>query len=396
MKLASALAFLVGSIAAASPLEAGEPPQSKPTTASAERQLTYKEKLRDSSRGFETVTCVFRADGLPATRRYSMVGQWMDGRSAEVGKEIRIDQSGRVLGSDGDEVAVMLAGMFPGEFVVFALVSEDGSEKVSVEITPFPIQNVGTGGCRLAVRPMDPSGAAFSITGQGFNPDQQVQATAVSSGERAEVRVDNKAGTLKVVLFPAVVGRSGGEASFTASDSECSATVNYKWGDQMRGSALTAEQRAALSQQTTVVSPESRGSVPAAPKPASSDTSGGWTALAQRGRTLLWKERKFAEAEPLLVQALDVVEKEAGPNDLNVGRLSYDLASLYTFLGRYSEAEPLFRRALAIVENALGPDNANVAKVLTNYAELMRKTKRPKEADQMEARARKIQGSAPR
>jgi Tetratricopeptide repeat len=276
---------------------------------------------------------------------------------------------------------------------VFALASDDGSAKGSVEITPFPIQAVGDGGCRLSVRPMSANGDSFSIAGQGFHPDQKVKGIAVSSGERAEVPVDNKGGAVKVVIFPAVVGRSGGEASFSASDSACSVTVHYKWGDQMRGAALTGEQRGALSQEMRVVDGQASEPAPAISKPSSSGGNNGWSALAQRGRSL-WKEGKRAEAEPLLAQSLAMAEKELGPNDARVARLSYDLASLDTSLGRYAEAEPLFQRALVAAEKALGPDHENVAKVLMNYADLMRKTKRPEEADQMEARARKIRGEA--
>ncbi len=42
-------------------------------------------------------------------------------------------------------------------------------------------------------------------------------------------------GTLKHVIFPAVVGRKGGDASFEASDSACTVKVQYKWGNEMRG-----------------------------------------------------------------------------------------------------------------------------------------------------------------
>jgi len=36
-----------------------------------------------------------------------------------------------------------------------------------------------------------------------------------------------------VVVLPAVVGKSGGEGSVTASDASCSVTVRYNWGDAM-------------------------------------------------------------------------------------------------------------------------------------------------------------------
>ena len=58
-----------------------------------------------------------------------------------------------------------------------------------------------------------------------------------------ETRSAGADGTLpKTVILPAVVGRTGGDASYEVSDSECSVKVLYKWGDRMRDIAAVARQ----------------------------------------------------------------------------------------------------------------------------------------------------------
>jgi len=74
----------------------------------------------------------------------------------------------------------------------------------------------------------------------------------------------------------------------------------------------------------------------------------------------------------------------SGPASLN------NLALLYDTQGQYAQAEPLYLRALAILEKALGPDHPSVAKSLANYADLLQKTGPTAEADELEERARAI------
>jgi len=217
-------------------------PKEKPSNTPG-MSPAYEEKSRDIEQGFEMVHYALKTDGFPRDQRYALYGRWMDGRSTEMSRGIRIDESGHVRAPDGDEFTLTLGKMFPGEYAVFALVSEDAASKAFVEIIPFPIQAEGKGGCRLFVRPMEASGQAFVITGSGFKPNKKLKTSSTSVNEVAHGTSDGRAdGTLKQIIFPAVVGRTGGDASFEASDSDCSVKVLYKWGDQMRGQTAPARQ----------------------------------------------------------------------------------------------------------------------------------------------------------
>lgn len=242
--------YLAGAVAIAGPPQQTAQPQEKPGGPTSGARLSFEEKSRNASPNGEFITYALRANGLPQSKSYSLIGKWMNGKTARVPGDFHIDQSGRVLRKDGGELDLVLGGTFPGEFIQFALVSEDGAAKGSVEITPVPIQAVGQGGCRLSVKPLSAKGEMFSITGEGFKPNEQIKGVGRSSGEVMDAHLDNKGGNLKLVVFPAVVGKTGGEASLTASDSSCSVTVHYAWGDAMMKLSPTANRAVPDAQPT--------------------------------------------------------------------------------------------------------------------------------------------------
>lgn len=197
-------------------------------------RLEYQEKSRAMEGGREVVTCVLRAEGLPKDKRYLLAGRWMNGRTAEIHRGARVDDSGRVLDASGEEIELGLAEMETGEFVQFALFSEDGSTKAAVQITPFPFRAEGEGGCRLSAQAIASNGEVFQIKGSGFAPDKDLETVSTSSEETMRSSMKGRPdGTLTLIMFPAVVGKTGGDATYSASDSRCSVTVKYRWGDAM-------------------------------------------------------------------------------------------------------------------------------------------------------------------
>src|SRR5262249_30767620 len=148
--------------------------QPDPTPTSGRPQLTQHEKSREKREGKEVVTYVLKAERLPVETRYQLGGRWMNGRTAEISRGVRVDESGRVLGPGGDEVERAPTERQPGEFMMVALVSEDRASTAAVLITPFPIQSEGKGGCRLSVETLTPKGEAFLIRGSGFRPAEDI------------------------------------------------------------------------------------------------------------------------------------------------------------------------------------------------------------------------------
>jgi tetratricopeptide (TPR) repeat protein len=97
--------------------------------------------------------------------------------------------------------------------------------------------------------------------------------------------------------------------------------------------------------------------------------------------SLLQYASRLDDAEPLMRRALDIVEKNLGPDHANVAVLLNNLAQLLQSTNRFSEAEPLMRRALDIDEKSFGPDDSMVAIRLNNLAGLLKDTNRPAEAE---------------
>jgi tetratricopeptide (TPR) repeat protein len=86
---------------------------------------------------------------------------------------------------------------------------------------------------------------------------------------------------------------------------------------------------------------------------------------------LLKAQGNYAAAEPLYRRALEIYEKQLGPDHPRVATSLNNLAGLLYAQGNYAAAEPLYRRALEIYEKQLGPDHPHVAASLNNLAALL-------------------------
>ena len=84
----------------------------------------------------------------------------------------------------------------------------------------------------------------------------------------------------------------------------------------------------------------------------------------------LYEAGRYEQAIPHWREALELGEREFGPDHTSTATLLNNLAELYRAQGRYEVAEPLYKRALAIDEKALGPDHPHVAVTLNNLAGL--------------------------
>jgi tetratricopeptide (TPR) repeat protein len=92
------------------------------------------------------------------------------------------------------------------------------------------------------------------------------------------------------------------------------------------------------------------------------------------------------ETEPLLKLAIAIVERNAGPDNVNLARILHYLANLYRKYGRYEEAEPLYRRQLAIAEKA-DPSEPDLGTALNEIGVFFDETDRYAEAEAAYRRA---------
>lgn len=97
-----------------------------------------------------------------------------------------------------------------------------------------------------------------------------------------------------------------------------------------------------------------------------------------------------AAAEPLFRLALEIIEKQLGPEHPDVAFSLNNLACLFLFQNNYAAAEPLFRRALKICEKKLDPEHSTFAMSLNNLASLLNAQGRNVEAEPLFRRALEI------
>lgn len=116
--------------------------------------------------------------------------------------------------------------------------------------------------------------------------------------------------------------------------------------------------------------------------------------LLHAGSYLL-ERSQYPAAEPLLVRALALCERTAGPEHHDTAIALDQLANLYNCQGRYTEAEPLLQRALAIGERALVPGHPETATILTDLGWLYRELGQYARAEPLLQRALAIRESGP-
>ncbi|MCY7278579.1 MAG: tetratricopeptide repeat protein [Phormidesmis sp. CAN_BIN44] len=80
---------------------------------------------------------------------------------------------------------------------------------------------------------------------------------------------------------------------------------------------------------------------------------------------------RYAEAEPLYLQALEIWQRQLGDDHPYVASSLNNLAALYKSQGRYAEAEPLYLQALSIALEKLGETHPNTQTIRKNL-ELLR------------------------
>ena len=82
------------------------------------------------------------------------------------------------------------------------------------------------------------------------------------------------------------------------------------------------------------------------------------------------EQRRYNEAEPLCIKALELDKHLLGENHPNVAESLNNLAEIYRETGRYSEAEPLYLQALDICERVWGVDHIRSVAVRENLEKL--------------------------
>ena len=108
-----------------------------------------------------------------------------------------------------------------------------------------------------------------------------------------------------------------------------------------------------------------------APAPLGARSRGGSPRRRGRSSARCAEDGRYAEAEPAALEALELSEREFGPDHPEVAIALNDLASLDWTLNRLDQAEGRFRRAREILADAPGDYRAMAMGVLQNLTVLL-------------------------
>ena len=103
-------------------------------------------------------------------------------------------------------------------------------------------------------------------------------------------------------------------------------------------------------------------------------------------------ERRFTEAEKTHLRALAIREKVHPPTHPDIAQSKCNLAVVYHSRGDYSRAAELYRASLKSWEEATDEPPEDYEIVAANYADLLRSLGKAKKAQALEVRARKKRG----
>jgi hypothetical protein len=127
-------------------------------------------------------------------------------------------------------ISISFHSLAKGEAVVIALMTEDKSIIAYGKVIPYPIQ-ARQGNSRIWVELMASTGGLFSVYGDGFEPNEELEITSNSAGEVAKfkLKVDGN-GRFTNLLLPAVVGKESGVVTYTVVGKTGTLTVSFEWG----------------------------------------------------------------------------------------------------------------------------------------------------------------------
>ncbi len=213
---------------------AGQTLQWGPRYATPGVELTLQEVKRQRVSGKMRVDYTLLVSGFPEGKSFTLWAKPF-GSSPILLKqfgELYVDPSGKFVAEKKTLRGIHLSALdySKGEPYEVALISTDQTIKAFAKVIPIPVATK-EGRCRLWMELVSANGTAFAINGEGFEPDEGVTTTSRSDGEVMESK--HKAspeGKLFAIVFPAVIGKPAGSASYTVVSRFCSLTVEYEWG----------------------------------------------------------------------------------------------------------------------------------------------------------------------
>ena len=196
--------------------------------------LTLTEVSREKDQnGVAVITYAVSTAGVPQDQTYTLLGKNFSEESPVQLGEFRIDDSGKLLDTkNGQLFDHFTADQYAmGQALNMAVMNPDKSIRVYARVIPFPIEATDGKGCYLSVELLSRDGLSFMISGQGFQPNEEIVDKNRSENESMGTTITaDSNGTFSIVELPAVTGKQSGTAHHDLIGKQCNLMVQYEWG----------------------------------------------------------------------------------------------------------------------------------------------------------------------
>jgi hypothetical protein len=198
--------------------------------------LVVKEGGRSRVNGKTVITYNLFVSGLPRDAEYTL---WMKlvGSNPQAVANAFINKDGlivNVLSDPAHNIAEdpinlkVVAGR--GEPKQFAVIANDGRQRVFGQVVPFPIERA-SGPCNISATMMGPNYNGVSVVVTGLQPNEEFQTTQQSGSEGGTSKAAAVAdGSYKTLIFPFVKGQPSGTLRFKVSAKVCAVDIEVPWG----------------------------------------------------------------------------------------------------------------------------------------------------------------------
>lgn len=169
--------------------------------------------------------------------RYTLYSLNMHFEKKPVGQFVA-DQEGQLVDTKERtplrQFTFILGNFMPGEPLHYALVSRDKKTCLAGSVIPNPLEFTWPDGASMALTMNDAEAQVFTLSGQGFLPNEPFLMTSLSSDESIASPLEAEPdGSFTLMLCPGVKGTTGGHAKITLErkTAEEIGVILYPWGD---------------------------------------------------------------------------------------------------------------------------------------------------------------------
>ncbi|MBC7624863.1 MAG: hypothetical protein H7232_15930, partial [Aeromicrobium sp.] len=200
--------------------------------ASGNAQLALEERGATVVSGKRAMSYGFVASGYPTDKIYFTWLRMLSGQTILL-DTLRADASGVLVTERGAPLAKQtfnLYGLYRGEAVDVALVSQDQSVRAFSRVVPFPLE-ARDKGCTLVIEMATAGGRQFAVRGDGFQPKEEIVTTfRIDDQAKTQKQPASSTGSFVDVVDTTQATRAGGTASYQAAGKRCKVSLSHEWG----------------------------------------------------------------------------------------------------------------------------------------------------------------------